>query len=163
MAEYKQNKENAGSHLPLLMRVFEVSEGDVLEIGTGYYSTWLLHYLCHMNKRHLYSYENSQTWYERAKKMEGEYHHIFYVEDWNKLPDKGFGLVFVDQSPSNSRRVMIRKYANSDYIVAHDSEIEAQSHYHLERTLQTFKYRFDYLKLKPATTVVSNFFDVSKW
>ena len=153
----------AASHIPLLLRIIEISRGDILEIGTGYYSTSLFHWMAQMTKRHCYSYENNPEWFEKAKKFKSEFHHIIFIDDWNKLPDgKHWGLVFVDQSPSHSRRVAIAKYANStDYIVAHDSEVEAQPHYHLERTLLTFKYRFNYKKLVPNTAVVSNFHDLS--
>ena len=160
--EYRHNKDLSASHLPILIRVIEASQGDMMEIGTGYYSTPIFHLMAQMTERHCYSYENNPEWYEKAKKYESEYHHIILIDDWNKLPSgKRWGIVFVDQSPSQSRRVAIAKYANSaDYIVAHDSEIDRQPLYHLERTLLTFKYRFDYKKLVPNTSVVSNFYDL---
>ena len=160
--EYRHNKELAGSHLPVLMRVIDVSQGDMLELGTGLYSTPIFHIMAGMTKRHCYSYENNPEWYEKAKKYESEYHHIVFIDDWSKTPvGKHWSIVFVDQSPTRPRREVIARYANSaDFIVAHDSEIERQSLYHLERTLRTFKYRYDYKKLVPNTSVVSNFKDL---
>ena len=50
------------THVPLLVRVFEMSEGDVLEMGTGYFSTLILKWLCEMHDRTLYSFEGSRKW-----------------------------------------------------------------------------------------------------
>lgn len=159
----RKNKDLAGTHLPLLTRILDVSHGPMLELGTGYYSTFILHSFAQMFGRECFSYENSPEWYQKAKKLESKYHHIFFIEDWTKLPlDKHFGVVFVDHGPNFFRRWSIAQYADkADYIVAHDSEPISQSHYHLEKTLSTFKYRFNYEKIYPNTSVVSNFYDLS--
>jgi len=47
------------THLPLLLRMFEMSSGDVLEMGTGYFSTLVLRWYCEMFERELYSYESN--------------------------------------------------------------------------------------------------------
>ena len=60
------NPEPVASHIPLLVRVFDKSEGDILEVGTGYYSTLLLHWLANTSRRYLYSYESDKYWYDRA-------------------------------------------------------------------------------------------------
>lgn len=158
---YRNKEERAGSHLVVLVKVFDKSDGDVLEVGTGLFSTPVLHWLSGIYHRHVYSYENNKEWYELAKKYESDYHHIIFIDDYSKIPKKHFGMVFIDQSPSHSRRFVTRDFANlADYIVVHDTEIENQGHYHMERTLNTFKYRFDYTKAMPHTSVVSNQFEV---
>ncbi len=155
------NDETSASYLPILIRVIEASHGEVLELGVGFYSTPVFHLLAQMEKRHIYSYEHDLDWYEWARKFESKYHHILYIRDWNNLPQTHFGVVFVDQSPSAFRRSSIKKYANSaDYLVAHDTEIERTRQFHLENTLRTFRYRYDYKKLMPNTSVVSNFYDL---
>ena len=162
--KYREDNIMSASHLPLLMRIIDISQGDMLELGTGYYSTVLFHWMGQMMKRHVYSYENNKAWYEKVKKYESEFHHIILIDDWNELPtDKHWGIIFVDQTPVRWRRMAIAKYAkDADYIVAHDTQVERQRRFHLERTLQTFKYRFDYQKLMPNTSVVSNFIDVTQ-
>ena len=56
------------THIPMLIKVFELTKGDVLELGTGYFSTTILRWLCQMAKRRLISYETSNFWYEKAIK-----------------------------------------------------------------------------------------------
>lgn len=161
MAKVFFKRENgilSASHLPILTRIIDASKGPMLELGTGYYSTPIFHAMAEMHKRHCYSYESSPEWYAKALKFQSAYHHIIFIEDWETIPSGSFGIVFVDQSPNKYRRFSLKKFANSaDYLIAHDSEIRRQSQFHLEKTLLTFKYRYDYKKIEPNVTVVSNF------
>lgn len=153
-------KSSFATHVPLLTRVFDQSEGDVLEIGTGYFSTLLLHWLAEMTKRHVYSYENRFGWYTRARRMESTYHHIIYCPSWDEAPfeDKHWGLVFVDHGPDNRRPVEIERLKDkTDYMVIHDTDIERDEMYGYSKVLPKFKYRYDYKKIWPYTSVVSNF------
>lgn len=113
-----------GSHLFLLIRMFDLSKGDILEIGTGYYSTLILHWLATMTKRHVYSYENNEYWYNKIKKKGNEYHHIIFSNDLDNedFYNKHWGLVFIDNSPANKRPIELEKFKNNaDYIVVHDT------------------------------------------
>ena len=56
------------THLPLLVRMFDKTEGDVLELGMGYFSTMILKWLCEMSGRTLYSYESNKEWYGKVAK-----------------------------------------------------------------------------------------------
>lgn len=165
MAKILFRRENgiySASHLPVLTRIIDVSTGPMLELGTGYYSTALFHAMAEMYKRQCFSYESNIEWYAKALQYQSPYHHIIYIENWDKLPAGHFGVVFIDQSPNKYRRFSLRKFADTaDYLIAHDSEMKRQGQFHLERTLLTFKYRFDYNKIEPNTTVVSNFHDLS--
>jgi hypothetical protein len=53
------DKTGPATHIPLLIRVFDISEGDVLEVGTGWFSTLVLHWLAHIYKRQVYSYSTN--------------------------------------------------------------------------------------------------------
>jgi hypothetical protein len=156
---YRNNKEMVASHIPLLVRVFDISEGDVLEIGTGYFSTLILHWLAEMTKRHVYSYENSEYWYNRAKKYESTYHHIIYCKSWDEadFDKKYWGLVFVDHEPGKRREIEMVRLANmADYIIMHDSNIDKNRNWNYDYINSLFKYRYDYTKMIPWTTVFSN-------
>lgn len=152
------HKTAASSHLPLLLRAFDLTEGDILEIGTGYFSTLVLNWLSMVRKKHVYSYENVEKWYERAKKMEHEYHHVVFCKSWDDLPvDKYWGVVFIDHGPCDRRKVEIERFKdNCEYLVIHDTEPEQERHYQYSSIWHLFKYRFDDTKGKPHTTVVSN-------
>src|SRR3972149_11091960 len=71
-----------GSHLGCLIQAFGKTTGDVLELGTGVFSTPYLHYACTLAKRNLVSYENFQEWYEFMKTYENEYHKVNLVEKY---------------------------------------------------------------------------------
>lgn len=158
------NSVKQATHIPMLVRVFELSKGDVLELGSGYFSTTLLRWLCQMARRTLYSYETSDFWFAKATKSPAEFHKVFKVDrKWKDVDiEKHWGMAFVDLSPDEHRWVEIKKLANlAEYIVIHDSNLSEVKGYGYEKIWDLFKYRYDYKKLNPNTTVVSNFHDLS--
>lgn len=155
------------THLPLLLRVAEVSEGDILEMGTGYFSTLFLRWYCEMFGRNLYSFESVRHWYERAITKPKPYHHIFYTPDFDKAEiERPWGMAFIDHGPNYRRKVDIPRLANlAQYIVIHDTQPDGKAHdlptdYGYEAIWPLFKYRCDYTKLVPWTSAVSNFHDL---
>jgi hypothetical protein len=160
----KYGKESVTTHIPLLARVFDISEGDVLEVGTGYFSTTLLHWLATMFHRKVYSYESREGWYAKALQFESEYHHIVLCQDWKTadFDQRRWGMAFIDHSPGWRRPKEVARLANlADYIVIHDTEPDENDRYAFSKTWGLFKYRYDYTKLRPNTSVVSNFKDLS--
>lgn len=154
-------KIRPASHIVLLTKIFDLSKGDVAEIGTGYFSTLLLHWLANLYGRKVYSYENQTYWLKRALKISSNspYHKIIFLNSWDKLPDsKHWGLVFIDHAPAERRVIEIKKFANkADYIVIHDTGPESDNEYHFSEIWQNFKYVYHYKQAKPWTSVVSNF------
>lgn len=164
MKIHKFESSAAASHIPLLTRIFDISEGDVLEVGTGYFSTLLLHWLAHVYKRSVYSYESDPYWYKRALKANSEFHKVYKVGNWDELPGgsppsgKRWGVVFIDHSPAERRTLEIERFADkADYIVIHDTEPEQEPHYRYSKIWPKFKYIYHDNKVLPWTSVVSNF------
>lgn len=149
---------NWGSHIPMLVKIMDKSEGPVLELGMGLFSTPLLHWLCIDQKRELVSYDNTREYYEMNKTFESPTHKILYVDndDWASADiDKHWGMVFIDQHPSLSRGITAIRLANqADYVVLHDSNDEVGHGY--TDVFSHFKYRYDWKRQKPYTTVLSN-------
>lgn len=158
----KQVKQ--GTHIPMLVKIFDMSKGDVLELGSGYFSTTLLRWLCEMTGRKLYSYETDQFWYKKATLSPVDFHKVFLINkrDWNDAEiERPWGMVLIDHSPDERRWVEIKRLANlAEYIVIHDSNLSEVKQYGYEKIWNLFKYRYDYTKLNPNTTVVSNFHDL---
>ena len=182
---------NWASHLPMLIKTLNLSDGPVLEMGMGPFSTPVLHWLCLDRKRFLVSYENNPEYFESNKSFKAALHQIDFVEDWGKinidkikiieksasvgfsttavlgintkeLDDTHWGVAFIDHSPNERRMIDIEKLANcADYIVIHDSEESQEHKYHYEEIYPFFKYRYNYKRQKPYTTVLSNFKDLS--
>ncbi len=154
------------THIPLLSRAFDLSSGDILEVGTGFFSTTFLDWVCSFSGRKLVSYETSPKWYERAKRMQSDYHDIFFVEKWADIPldQKHWGLAFVDHDPHKERAVTIERLKDkADYIIVHDTEPRSEKGYDYPRIYSLFKYRFDHKKVEPWTSVLSNFHELSKF
>lgn len=149
------------SHIPALIYALERTNGDVLELGTGIFSTPFLHYWCDYKKRNLVSVENDLNFYNMSKCFEGEFHKIFYTENWDTpYLECSWDIVFIDHAPPEQRRVDLMRFSNlSKYIIVHDTNGRQEKHYHLSNLWKEFKYikTFNYF---PMTTIVSNFYEL---
>ena len=153
-----------GSHMPVLIKVLEISEGPVLELGIGPFSTPLLHTLCEIRNRSLVSYENDPNYMNSHRAFPSDSHKMFLVENWDdaKIDDVKWGMAFVDHGPDHRRNTEIRRLKdNSQYVIVHDSEPNNNPLYRYEETFSLFKYRFDFTRLFPYTSVLSNFNDIT--
>lgn len=151
---------NWGSHIPLLIKVIEHTVGDVLELGMGWYSTPLLHWMCSDMKRNLYSYENNKGYFDLFQNGLNEFHKTYLIDSYEGIGvDKNWGVVFIDINPMEIRAPLALSLSKcADTIVVHDSEYREEKFYHYRELLYpAFKYRYDYTKFRPNTSVFSNF------
>lgn len=151
------------SHIPVLIKVMSLTSGPVLELGVGPNSTPLLHWLCFVAGRKLVSYESDKSWYDMHRHFKGPFHEVHYVEDWNKIDidNHAWSLAFVDQKPAGRRREDVKRLANnSQFVVVHDTQPEDDKFYGMKKPFSLYKFRYDYNKIKPWTSVLSNFVDV---
>jgi len=151
------------SHIPLLLKAFNATKGDVLELGIGFYSTPLLYWLCEEAGRNLVSYEDNTKYFRLLRYFfNHKGHEGTLVKDWNKIDiDRKWGLAFVDHN-GEEREKKIRRLANRAHIiVAHDTDSKLNEFYNYDRIWNLFKYRYDYTKASPNTTALSNFVDLS--
>lgn len=155
----------AGSHIPLLVRAFTLSEGDVLELGTGWFSTMVLRWLCEMSGRTLYSYETSNEWYKRATRKRVPFHKVIKIDSFDEADiERPWGLVFVDHAPTARRQVEIARLASwADYMVIHDTNPQFDKAYRYSRIWGLFRNRYDFTKYYPHSSVVSNFYSLEKF
>jgi hypothetical protein len=114
----------------------------------------MLHLLC--RNRPLVSIETDASWLGRYADLENKDHQFHHVQDWDsaEIIDRGeWDVAFVDHAPGNRRVPEIRRLMkNTRLIVIHDTE---DAGYGFESVLPEFKYRFDYKRWEPWTTVVS--------
>lgn len=157
-------KASDGSHLPVLIKLVLMTEGPILELGTGFFSTPVLHWLCAEKKRKLVSYESSPKYIEVAKNFLADFHEVHLVEDWAKIDiSPHWSIVLIDHGPGEQRQVEFARVANNaDYVVVHDSEPNNDKYYHFSKVAPLYKYRYDYDKLYPHTSVFSNFKELSR-
>jgi hypothetical protein len=155
-----------GSHMPVLIRLMELTDGDVVELGTGMYSTPFLHYTCMLQGRKLVSYESDPSYYEIYKDYNCDFHKVIFVEDWEKLDlrrEGRWGVAFIDTNPDLARKGLAKKLrANTNYVVLHDSQPkDEQWRHYASEVYPLFRRRYDYTKLMPNTTVLSNFKNIN--
>lgn len=146
-----------GSHLPVLIKLVQITDGPILEMGAGYSSTPFLHWACFHNKRLLETYENRKKYVDMFRAYNTDYHKIVHVTDWSSIDfAKPWSIAFVDHSPGRQRRKDIQKLVHADYVIAHDSENAKGTEYKYHHIFKFFKYRYKYNFVKPYTTIFSN-------
>lgn len=148
-----------GTHVPVLIKLMEITRGPVLELGSGLNSTPFLYWLSMDQGRKFVSYDNDMAWIEKVG------YPIEFVDDWEKtkIDDIHWSIAFIDHRPGERRAIDIKRLKdNADLIILHDSEPELDKLYGYEKIYPLFKYRYDYTKFRPNTTILSNFFDPAK-
>jgi len=152
------------SFIPVLIKTVLATNGDVLEMGTGIYSTPLLHWMCSPHGRNLVSYENSEKslLVFGTRSFEDEFHKVFLVEDWDSIDiQKDWDVVLIDHAPAERRKVDAIKVADhAKYVILHDSDGRLNKHYGYNEVYPHFRYRFDFCYQRPYTTVLSNLVDL---
>lgn len=160
-----RNAKGIASHNGLLIRAVLMSKGPVCEVGSGYFSTPLLHWLCKAMNRRLITYENDDRFFAFAKRFQSKLHRIRKVDNWDDMDFKRhWGVVLIDHKPPMRRYQDVINFKDSaDYIVIHDTEPKAYKVYDWGKAWPYFKYRYDWIDGWPNTSVVSNFYPLDKF
>ena len=140
------------------------TQGPILELGVGWYSTPILHEIATVLERPLITVDNNEHWLSQFRNLDNKYHHFHLLGWWGNMPNfyQHYGLVFVDQGQPIEREYSIRRLINvADVFVLHDTE-EGFA-YGYDRTLPMFKFKQTDKCQKVWTTIASNKVDVSSW
>jgi len=154
-----------GTHLPCLIKAMEKTSGDVLELGTGIFSTPYLRYVCMLTGRKLVSYENYKDWYNFLLKYykPNENHEINFIDEYkNANVDTTWDVALIDQTPDSSRsEEIVRLKDRVKYIVIHDANPSNDKVTHYSKIYPLFKYRTDWTGDNNRATVLSNLVDLT--
>ena len=165
--EFIGKVENWDGHRRILFEALNETTGPVIEMGVGKGSTMQLHKFCELHNRTLFSYEYDFEWYKKFKNLNSFIHDIEWVDgNWDMVNQThdNCGLLFVDHSPGERRKIDIELFYNkADIIVVHDSEPNADAGYQMREQLYKFKYMFEDDTFPAWTTCVSNTIDVTKF
>jgi len=147
-----------GSHIPVLIKVIENSEDDVLELGMGVYSTPLLHWMCTPSGRRVVSYENHANYFSLFQNGLNQFHETYLVDNLDDIDiSQEWGVAFIDSEPMEQRaRLAQRLLYNCRFVILHDTQDREEKFYGYKRIYPLFKYRYNYTQFKPNTTVLSN-------
>lgn len=153
-----------GTHLPCLIKAVSKTTGDILELGTGIFSTPYLRYEAMLSDRLLVSYENYKDWYNFLLKYyePNKNHEIHFVEEYKDAKiDREWDIVLIDQTPDISRtEEAVRLKDKAKYIILHDSNQSNDKVTQYSKIYPLFKYRTDWTGDKNRATVVSNLVDL---
>jgi len=147
------------THIPMLIKAVQLSQGPVVEFGSGMFSTPILHWLCMESGRPLETYENYGSYFNLVSQFADKNHKIVLVDDWDKIVlGQHYGVVFIDHLTIRRSIDALRVKDIADYVVLHDSQTD---HYSYSKVYPGFKYIYHWKKERPWTTVLSNFKDLS--
>lgn len=130
--DYRTNQYS--THQPVLWHYAKkVKQKPILELGSGFGSTPLLHTHCQEHGLNLWTADGDLLWLKKFRPMQSDKHQLCGIrmlnsedlEDWEKfltqMSYRDWGLVFVDQAPWLARIMAIRLLKDScDYMVVHD-------------------------------------------
>lgn len=151
----------AGSHIPILVKLIGQISDPILELGMGWNSTPLLHWMAKEKEVRVFSYESDPEWFKFFEEYQENMHSVKLVDNFDFELQTRLGLVFIDHRPAYKRKESALRYKDSaDYIVLHDSE--QGKPYSYEKILDQFKYEYELRSVgKPYTLVLSNKKDLS--
>ena len=146
------------THLGILLACLRATEGPILELGAGLFSTPLIHAFAWKNlNRYARTIEQNKAWAERLMTLyrdtaDDHNHEILWTENYAsaEITDKPWSVALVDHATHSRARDLARLKGHADLIVFHDAEIELW-----KPVLATFTHRFT-CKIRPDTAVVSD-------
>jgi hypothetical protein len=157
------------THIPILSLMVYITNGPILELGCGFGSTPLLHYLCYNRK--LISAENSKEWIDIfQKRLSSDKHTFLFINNWEEISkiNEILSVVFVDNSPPGARGKCIELlFDKADYFVLHDvneltnNEVKIKYDYGYENIFPKFKFRWDFKYFNVWSSVISNKYELS--
>lgn len=166
---------NWGTHQTPLITTVMYTDGPILELGCGDFSTPLLHAICSVNQRMLVSTDSDKKWLRLFLDLERPWHKFIYVpvfenpknpqlNKWDEIGnDTHWNVVFIDHAPAHRRAVDIERLRpHTDIFVVHDTE-SPRVYVGYSTILPSFKYKVVYKRYKTETTVVSDTIDVRKF
>lgn len=145
------------SHLPVTMALLRATDGPVVELGCGIYSTPVMHWECEENGREMTSYEAHPDWCHKFKRFNRGRHRVIKVDSYEDLDLSGpVSLALVDHTGTHRRYRQALRLAHADFVVIHDAARAMGSRVQRSKMRNAFEHRFRYSKFHPETLILSN-------
>jgi hypothetical protein len=139
--EFLKDIGNWSNHRFLLWPALEATKElklPVLELGCGDGSTPFLQQYCKDNELELHSYDFKADWAEKFGAV--------HVTNWDNIAwRKDYGVVLVDHSPGEHRKIALGLLTHAQVVVIHDSEPIGwtAADYKVREEFGRYKYQFD--------------------
>jgi hypothetical protein len=160
------NDGYASHAIPLIVTSL-ISNGDMIELGMGKYSTAILNKVAKKKNAFLISTESNRDWMSKFTSFNDTKTHLLVSSDsacgTTLNMNKFWGFVFVDHIDAAKRHLDVLSFANNSQIVmCHDAEKNTDSMYLYSKIYKSFKHHCKYsLFLNDnryiSTSILSNF------
>ncbi|KAK2144550.1 hypothetical protein LSH36_748g02063 [Paralvinella palmiformis] len=147
-----------GSHVITFLASTWITEGPILEMGSGWYSTPVAHRVAVIRGRSILTADTNYEWLRYFLVFSSTNHRLYYVGDdkretddqvqvvssWDDIGGQSerWGMIFVDHAPGERRKVDIERLRNkADLLVIHDSQPKADRAYKSQKLLASFEHR----------------------
>jgi hypothetical protein len=150
------------THLPVLATCIANTKGPVLELGSGEYSTPLIHMMC--KDRVVVSTDHDHEWLDKHT-LNPKLPHSFRLvpRDYHKretleLAKQNWGVVFVDHIHADYRASDVMAFREmAEIIVVHDTiwESEELDYCMINGVLDKFEYKWEHRRSRPYTSAFS--------
>lgn len=141
------------NHRVLLWEALKLTDGDVVEFGSGNGSTPYLRQHCKDSGRLFFSFDSNAEWAAITGAT--------VISSWDDLNYQDIGVLFLDHAPGERRKVDLLKYKDvAKIIVIHDSEPTGAGDYRVRELFDQFKYKIELTGPAAWATMLSNHIDV---
>lgn len=154
---YGLNVDPYGSHIPILSWAVVNSNGPIVELGCGNYSTPLLHAIA--QNRPIYSFETNDSWLSQFRDLKTNNHQFFNNNGLEFIKNNKFGVAFIDGDANTRRKAIELLKDNANLIVVHDTN--AEEIYNFREIFKQFKYVEYHFRMFPWTTILSNIKEIN--
>lgn len=145
------------NHRILLWEALHLTNGKVVEFGSGHGSTPYLRKHCLDTDRPFESYDHNKDWCEATGAT------LVPNADWESVDIKEVDVLFIDHAPGERRKEDIKKYAYiAKVIVIHDTEPPADHGYQTRALYPSFLHHVEIRSNGAWCTMVSNFVDLKE-
>jgi len=156
----KEATNNDLNHRIGLWGALCLTDGKVVEFGSGHGSTPYLRQFCKDANREFESYDEKQSWCDQTGAT--------LVTDWEKLNIENVDVLFIDHAPGERRKFDLVKYKDiAKIIVIHDTEPTGAGDYQVRQHFDKFKYKQEIKSIQHKegagcwATILSNHIDLS--
>lgn len=163
----------------------------ILECGSGFGSTPMLHDYVVANGGYLLTMEHDQAWFDKFCFLGSPRHGLHrplveiaklahdgvdaFVFAWRNAvegallnqkrigPGVAFGVALVDHAPAEARAPVIDALRGSvPLVVVHDTEPASEHGYRMAEAMSRYKHRRDFMHANTGTTLLSDTIDVAQ-
>jgi len=150
------------THIPMLIKTIQCTSGPVLELGAGFFSTPLIHWLCAESRRKVVTCEEDEYYYLVARKFRSKTHSVVKISDWEKeigrYADRLWSVIFIDHHQDYRVSSIKALKEHGIFFVLHDTNDPL---YGYDQIYHLFKYRYDWTFSVNYVTVLSNHCDLA--